>query len=295
MSALALRPEPDEGHREAILWAGSLALALATHLALGLYLLARPPAFPALGDPLPAIEIDLAPSSAVPAASSPPSEFVPPSAAPDPVMDEVPEVPEAEVPPPETLARDMAVQPAPEAPEAVVPPPETPPLIPLPAVAPPNPAAALPLSLAPPPAKTAARHPNQRPAERKPARPLQAETRGARQVERRSASVASGSAANATAPASSGASAASSAAWRSQLVAYLQSRLRNPPGSTSTGAARVSFTVSRSGAITSASLVQSSGNPSLDAAAMVVLRGSVPPPPAGYDGSLAFSTHFRFR
>ncbi|WP_375461146.1 cell envelope integrity protein TolA [uncultured Enterovirga sp.] len=290
MSALALRPEPDDGRREAVLWAASLALALAAHLALGLHLLARSPASPVAGDPLPAVEIDMAPPSSAPSQSSRASEFVPTSAAPDPVVEEVPDVPEANIPPPEPLAREMTVEPAPELPDAVVPQPAVPP----PTVVPPNPAVALPLNLAPPAAKTAARRPDRKAAERTSARPVQAETRGARQVERRPASLASGSASNATLSASSGASAASSAAWRSQLVAYLQGRLRYPPGSVSTGSAGVSFLVSRSGGIVSASLVRSSGNPTLDAAAMAVFRGSVPPPPAGYDGSLSFSIPIRF-
>lgn len=289
MSALALGREGDESRREAVLWAGSLALALAAHLALGLHLLARPPASPVAGDPLPAVEIDMAPPSSAAAPSSRPGEVAPPSAAPDPAVEEAPDVPDVAVPPPEPLARETTPEPAAEA----VPQPEIP--APPATVVPPSPAVLLPppLSLAPPPAAATRRVPDRRPAERTRARPAGAERRAEPQAGRRAATTAAaGSAATAAA---GGASAANAAAWRSRLVAYLQSRLRNPPGSTSTGAAGVSFSVARSGAVTSASLVRSSGSPALDAAAMAVLRGPVPPPPPGYEGSLSFSTNFRFR
>ena len=171
---------------------------------------------------------------------------------------------------------------------------------PKPVMAQPKPVMAQPKSLAAPPkpapttppvqARSVARLPDSAPPV-----PLQAFRRGPANTETRPAVAAAGATRLAARPsAATGASAASSAAWRSQLVAYLQSRLRYPSGSGSAGAAAVSFSVSRSGAVLSAGLSRSSGNPTLDAAALATVRGSVPSPPADYVGSLSFNIPIRF-
>ncbi len=302
------------GGRDALVWGGALAAALLTHLALGLLLMTRTagPADP--GETLPAVSIDMAPPASAPvqASPAPPSEAVPESAAPDPTIEQVPDVPEAEVQPPEILSRDVVRETVPDVAMPVVSPAETAdappqpaldlplPDLPPPAVVPPNPAVVLP----PPPKRVEAPTPKPVPrrpppvktvVDRKPPRPVQAQRQAERQVERRPPTREAGIR-TAAAPSTlvSGASAASSAAWRSRLVAYLQGRLRYPSGTPSTGAAGVSFSVSRGGQVLSASLSRSSGNPTLDAAALAVVRGAVPPPPSDYTGALSFNIPIRF-
>jgi protein TonB len=96
--------------------------------------------------------------------------------------------------------------------------------------------------------------------------------------------------------ANTAASAASAAAWRGQLVAYLQGNLRYPPGSHGGGAASVSFSMSRAGRVLSASLARSAGSPELDAAALDLFRrGALPPPPADVPGAtFTFTIPIRF-
>lgn len=300
MSAVALSPEPAGDGRNGVLWGGALAVALAAHAALGAYLLLRPPAPATTGEPLPAVIIDMAPPAsapAEPAAAASPSEFVPTSAAPEPGLEKAPDVPDPVVEPPPTTSTPVA--PAPIVADATPPPaldlavPEIPP----PAVVPPNPTVILraPPKRAEAPKPAPKPNPDKKVADAKPPRPVQAEIRGERRVERRPPSQASGAPTrDAERSASTGASAASSAAWRSQLVAYLQRSLRYPPGSGSPGAASVSFSVNRQGRVLSASLSRSSGNPILDSAAMAIFRGAVPPPPADYSGSLTFNIPIRF-
>lgn len=288
-----LRAEPPDGPGGALLWAAAFATAILAHLALGAFVLARIPEPSSAAEDLPAVQIDMAPPASAPVDTpipARPQESVPASAAPDPVMEEVPDVPDPDVPPPTPLLREARIDEKPVPAPLDIPLPELPP----PAVVPPNPAVVLP----PPPKSVAVPKPPKPPdrqvAETRPRR-VKAEERAERRVERRPAAEAAGMRSDSTvASVSSGASAAASAAWRSQLVAYLQSRLHYPPGAVSTGAAGVAFSVTRGGQVSGASLTRSSGNPTLDAAALAVFRGAVPPPPAGYSGTLSFNIPIRF-
>lgn len=94
-----------------------------------------------------------------------------------------------------------------------------------------------------------------------------------------------------------GASAAASAnaarAWGAMVRGVIQSRARAVGGAS--GTATVRFTVSRSGRVLGASLAGSSGNGSLDAAAVAAASGSLPPAPAEFTGAQqSFTLPVRF-
>ena len=309
MSAVALptgpRGEPSSRSEDALLWAGSLIVVLAAHTALGAWLLLRGPTPVQPADMLPVVTIDMAPASGSnePAVPAVPVAVVPESAAPDPVLEPVPDVPDPVVPRPEPKTRDATPEAAAAASEPTLPDLDIPlPDVPSPAVIPPTriPAAAPPLAAAPPPrsppAPLSLNPPRPtRPAARAPSRRERAQNRRERPAAPRQTAGSSGAPRNAAVrAAASGASQARSAAWRSQLVAYLQRMLRYPPGAGSAGAAYVSFAVNRQGRVLTARLARSSGNPTLDTAAMAIFRGAVPAPPPDYAGSLTFNIPIRF-
>ncbi|KMO43900.1 hypothetical protein VQ03_06140 [Methylobacterium tarhaniae] len=94
-----------------------------------------------------------------------------------------------------------------------------------------------------------------------------------------------------------GASAAASAnaarAWGQMIVGAIRSRVRGAAGAS--GTVTVRFTVARSGRVLGASLIGSSGNGSLDAAALSAASGSLPPAPADFAGAQqSFSVPLRF-
>jgi protein TonB len=89
----------------------------------------------------------------------------------------------------------------------------------------------------------------------------------------------------------------SPASWRGTLIAHLNRHKRFPGGAASTGTASVSFTINRSGAVLSARLVRSSGDPALDAEAVALPRRAspVPAPPSNIGGStVTLSVPIRF-
>ncbi len=93
-----------------------------------------------------------------------------------------------------------------------------------------------------------------------------------------------------------GASAAASAnaarLWGAMVRGAIQGRVRSVGAS---GTATVRFTVSRSGRVIGASLAHSSGNGSIDAAAVAAASGSVPPAPAEFTGAQqSFTLPVRF-
>lgn len=75
------------------------------------------------------------------------------------------------------------------------------------------------------------------------------------------------------------------AAWRSKVLAHLNSNKRGV--SNGAGTATVAFKIDRSGKVTSAQVVTSSGNKALDAEAVALTQRAspVPPPPADVAGS----------
>ncbi len=86
------------------------------------------------------------------------------------------------------------------------------------------------------------------------------------------------------------------AAWKGMLSSTIKGRMnRGAAAGTDGGVATVRFTVSRSGAVSGAALVSSSGVPAIDAAALAAVRGSLPPAPAGFDQpSLSVTVPMRF-
>lgn len=93
----------------------------------------------------------------------------------------------------------------------------------------------------------------------------------------------------AAAPSSSAAATPSTApaSWKGALMARLNQFKRFPPGAASDGTAIVAFTIGRSGQVTAARLVRSSGDGALDGEAVSLPRRAspVPPPPPEVSGS----------
>lgn len=296
----ALGYEASGGFREGSLWSVSLALVVALHAGAALFMMGRtPPASPP-GEVLPAVLIDMAPPAAAPAEPNmalPPSETIPESAAPDPVLEQVPDVPDPVVEPP--APQEIVLEAAPDAPPVEIPPLKELALIP-PPVVPDTPAVVIP----PPPRKIVRTEPRKPPpkverkvVDKKPPRQVQAARPSEERVrERRPASEASGARTTASIPAASaGNAAASASSWKSRLVAHLQGSLRYPPGSRGAGSASVSFSMARSGRVLSASLARSAGDASLDAAALALFRGSLPAPPPEVPGqTFSFTIPIRF-
>jgi protein TonB len=86
------------------------------------------------------------------------------------------------------------------------------------------------------------------------------------------------------------------AAWKGSIAATIRGRMnREAAAGTSGGVATVRFTVSRSGAVSGAAVVGSSGVGAIDGAALAAVRGSLPPAPAGVtQPSLAVTVPLRF-
>jgi len=87
------------------------------------------------------------------------------------------------------------------------------------------------------------------------------------------------------------------ASWKSELMAQLNRHKRYPPGAGRDGTSLVGFSVSRSGAVTAARLVRSSGDSTLDQEAVSLPRRAspLPAPPEGMSGSsiaLTVPIHF---
>jgi protein TonB len=91
--------------------------------------------------------------------------------------------------------------------------------------------------------------------------------------------------------------AAALASWKSDLMAQLNRHKRYPAGSSGRGTATVAFSINRSGAVTSARLMRSSGDRALDQEAVALPRRAspLPKPPDGVgSGSIALTVPIRF-
>jgi protein TonB len=87
------------------------------------------------------------------------------------------------------------------------------------------------------------------------------------------------------------------ASWKSDLMAQLNRHKRYPSGSSSSGTATVSFSINRSGEVTSTRLARSSGDRALDDEAVSLPRRAspLPKPPEGVTSSsiaLTMPIHF---
>lgn len=97
----------------------------------------------------------------------------------------------------------------------------------------------------------------------------------------------------ASAARSGGGSGMSVSSWGAKVNAHMQRRKRR--GSVSgSGTAVVRFSINSSGGVTSASVARSSGNPSVDSAALALVRGAspVPAPPPGGPHSLTIPIQY---
>jgi len=88
--------------------------------------------------------------------------------------------------------------------------------------------------------------------------------------------------------------------WHAAISQRIQSRLRYPPLAKRLGlegTARVRFTVSADGSVSSLTLAETSGDSSLDQAALDAVQDSspLPPPPAGLDTPVTLSQPVRFQ
>jgi protein TonB len=106
-------------------------------------------------------------------------------------------------------------------------------------------------------------------------------------------------AAQASAPAAGAARvpAAALASWKSELMAQLNRNKRYPSGASSSGTATVSFSINRSGEVTSTRLAHSSGDHALDQEAVSLPRRAspLPKPPDGVGaGTIALTVPIRF-
>lgn len=303
----------------ALRWAGAGALVLGVHLGAGALLLGRSmlpeqPDAAVLG-----ITIDLEPmtilhNETAPAAEPPPApQAAEPSLA-DPASAELrvatAEVLPASARPPETPP------PRPET-QAAAEPPAPPPPAPLPEppkarkaeeavlARPPLPRLKpKPKPVAPPPktpvdrAAEAAerRDTTERDVAQQERREARREAARQRATDRRASAAAAAPAREpAEAQPRASASAGEVASWRGALVAHLDRFKRSPPGGGS-GTARVSFSVTASGGVSSVRLASSSGDPALDEAALMMVQRAdpVPAPPSGMGARVSLSVPVHF-
>uniref|UniRef100_Q07T16 TonB family protein n=1 Tax=Rhodopseudomonas palustris (strain BisA53) TaxID=316055 RepID=Q07T16_RHOP5 len=283
MNALALHiaDQPSERPR----WAFSAMMVIAIHaalIALGIawYHQAPPP-----GVAIPAILIDMSPSSASP-------QPQPLDVAPGPEMQQA-EEPEPPPPPPPEPPKPAEPepllptppQPAPEvaAPSEPKPEPQAQPR----REPPPEPTTVVPEPTKPEPAKKPVKKPVKKPRET-PA-PRTSAAPAAERQGRAAASAAAGASAAAAMP-----------AYRDRLAAHLQRYKQYPASARSAGAqgtAMLSFTVSRSGQVLRASLSRSSGHAELDAETLAMVRRAQPLPafpPEMPQSSMSFTVPVRF-
>jgi protein TonB len=275
MNAFALHAASDRAG--SLRWSGSAIVIVALHAALLAAALAWSTSSQPPGVAIPAIMVDLAPSSAAP-------QTQPLDVAPGPELQQAEEAP----PPPEP------VQPAPVAEQPIepTPPQQNPEVAALPEPkAEPAPPKQPPAKLVAEPVKpkkpvhSAARHP----ADEPPAPRTSAAPRAERQAPAATASAAAGAAAAAALP-----------SYRDRLAAHLQRFKQYPAGAKSAGeqgTAMLSFTVSRGGQVLASRLAGSSGSAALDAETMAMIRRAQPLPsfpPEIAQASLSFTVPVRF-
>lgn len=270
MTAFAINAG-DEG-RDVARWSLSAILIVALHAGLIAAAVLWSRAYRPPGESLPAIMVDMSPASASP---EPQQRDVTPG----PRMDEAEE---PTPPPPEDVvdAPPEVIAPTPlqDTPEVQVPPEQKPTPLPQPATAMPE-----------PPKPQVKPKPEQvkKPSSRSPALRTSAAPAAARRAPQ--ASAMTGAAVAAALP-----------AYRQILAAHLQRFKQYPAAARSAGVqgtAMLSFTVTRSGGVTSSRLAGSSGNAAIDAETMAMIRRAQPLPafPAAMtQASMSFTVPVRF-
>ncbi|OAF08459.1 energy transducer TonB, partial [Bradyrhizobium centrolobii] len=243
------------GGRETSRWGVSAAVIVALHVAAALLAMNWLRSQPEQGVSLPAIMIDMAPVTS----------------APQPTQDDVapgPPMQEADASPPEPVPQQaveemIAPTPPQEKPEVVAPPERK--LEPTPAS--PEPAKIVPVEKPAPAKPKAVRREAKKPSEATPAPRTSAPPRAEREGPMASAM-------------SAGAVASVTASYNQRVRAHLMRFHQYPSGGGGQrGVARLSFTLSRSGQVTSSRLGGSSGVAAFDAQAMSMIRQASPFPP----------------
>ncbi|CAM5301722.1 protein TonB [Aquamicrobium terrae] len=312
-ASYAQKPSPEFGGSDAILWSAAAALVVAAHAAIGWYAYNRAPEPFASEPPASAVMIDLAPMAVAPEAvpldeadlvDSAQSEAVEETETAEPVpQPEAVEAQKAETEAADTVETEAASQAVAEAPvhdpvvedvaesvpvdqeeiAEVVPDPVD---VPLPEVA-----MAVPQPRPRPaePARVKERDPVEKPVV-KPVRkpPPAASAQKAAEAAPRAAAPAPGAGAGRS---------VSPAKWQARVNAHLNRYKRFPTGARAGGIAMVQFTINPTGAVTGASLVQSSGNAALDTAAVALVQRASPipaPPPEIAKASMRLTVPIQF-
>ena len=261
------------GEREGARWGVSGAVIVALHVAVALLAMSWLKSQPEQGVSLPAIMVDMAPVTSAP-------QSMPDDVAPGPVMQE------ADASPPEPAQRQaveetIAPTPPQDKPDVVAPPEQK--LEPTPAR--PEPAKIVPVEKPVPEKPKIVRRESKKPSEAMPAPRTSAPPRAEREAPMASAM-------------SAGAVASAIASYNQRVRAHLMRFHQYPSGGGGQrGVARLSFTLSRSGQVTSSRLGGSSGVAAFDAQAMSMIRQASPFPPFPDEiknGAMSFSIPVEF-
>lgn len=273
MSANAFALHEPLGERDGARWGVSAAVIVVLHVAAALLATSWLKSQPEQGVSLPAIMIDMAPATSAP---QPTQDDI----APGPVMQE------ADASPPEPVqqqAVEESIAPTPpqEKPDVVAPPEQK--LEPTPAR--PEPAKIVPVEKPAPVKPKVVRREAKKPSEATPAPRTSAPPRAEREAPMASAM-------------SAGAMASAIASYNQRVRAHLMRFHQYPSGGGGQrGVARLSFTLSRSGQVTSSRLGGSSGVAVFDAQAMAMIRQASPFPPIPDEiknGSMSFTIPVEF-
>jgi periplasmic protein TonB len=278
----------------ALRWTTAAVVVATAHGAGAWFALTWKPALAAPGEPPPAVMIDLAPSAVSPEA---PAQDL----APGPQMTEAqpettPDVPEK----PDTKPEEKPEPEAEEVKQPVEPPPPLPPPqpdVPIPKL-PEKPNAEAVLAPPPPKPKVEKKKPPPKVKKVENKKPVNQDKPQANATTAPT-SLPNPRADSAAAPSSSSATAPSMApaSWKGALMAHLNQHKRFPAGAADAGTATVAFTITRSGAVTGARLVRSSGDAALDAEAVSLPRRASPvpePPPSVPGGTITLAVPIRF-
>ncbi|BAR58341.1 TonB protein [Bradyrhizobium diazoefficiens] len=261
------------GECEGARWGVSGAVIVALHVAVALLAMSWLKSQPEQGVSLPAIMVDMAPVTSAP-------QLMPDDVAPGPVMQE------ADASPPEPAQRQaveetIAPTPPQDKPDVVAPPEQK--LEPTPDR--PEPAKIVPVEKPVPEKPKIVRRESKKPSEATPAPRTSAPPRAEREAPMASAM-------------SAGAVASAIASYNQRVRAHLMRFHQYPSGGGGQrGVARLSFTLGRSGQVTSSRLGGSSGVAAFDAQAMSMIRQASPFPPFPDEiknGAMSFSIPVEF-
>ena len=273
MAANAFALHQPLGEREGVRWGASAAMIVLLHLGAALLVMSWLRTQPEQGVSLPAIMIDMSPVTS----------------APQPALDNVapgPLMQEADASPPEpaqqqAVEETIAPTPPQERPEVVAPPEQKPEPVPVK----PDPAKLVPAEKTAQEKPKVVRREARKPSEATPAPRTSAAPRAEREAPMASAM-------------SAGAMATAVASYNQRVRAHLM-RFHSYPagGGGQRGVARLSFSISRSGQVTSSRLSGSSGVAAFDAQAMSMLRRASPFPPIPEEiknGAMSFTVPVEF-